>query len=276
MIKNIERIEKYYYPYDLSKNRKNGVSAVVRCKDEAEFIIPSLLSVKDFFDEIVIVLNNCIDKTEELIKLLNLPNLKIFYYPFDVIPAGPESIKVDPLSVHNIVYYTNYSFSLTNYKWVYRFDADHIALPNFYDLKNIIACDRYNSIEDRGIDLVGQNCDMLGSQEMCSFEKRLVKITPEFKYIVTPNKMAEMPNCTGLSYKVEEPTFLHVKWCAKDAGRKWTNGWQGIHHFKAIKDRHYPVKRYEGEIPFVLQKYLELGKNSYRLIDLYHNGKLNE
>lgn len=274
MIENIENLERYFYPKDLSRNRKDGVSAVVRCKDEAEFIIPSLLSIKDFFNEIVVILNCSTDKTWFLLNELKLPNLKIFYYDEPIIPAGPESVDVNPLSVHHIVYYTNYCFSLTNYNWVYRFDADHIALPNFYDLKNIIACDRYNSIEDRGIDLVGQNCDMLGSQEMCSFEKRLVKITPEFKYIVTPNKMAEMPNCTGLSYKVEEPTFLHVKWCAKDAGRKWTNGWQGIHHFKAIKERHDPIKSYSGPLPNILKLYLKLNKDPYQLIDLYHNGKI--
>jgi len=274
MITNIENISDYFYPADLYRDRTEGISAVVRCKNEEEFIIPSLLSIKDFFDEIIIILNCCDDKTWLLLNALKLPNMKMFYYDEPIIAAGPENIIVNPLSIHHIVYYTNYCFSLTNYKWVYRFDGDHIVLPNFYDLKNIIACDRYSSIEDRGIDLVGQNCDMLGSQEMCSFEKRLVKITPEFKYIVTPNKMAEMPNCTGLSYRVEQPTFLHMKHCCKDIGRKWTNGWQGIHHFKAIKERHDPIKKYDGEIPFVLQKYLELGKDPLKLIDLYHNGKI--
>jgi glycosyltransferase involved in cell wall biosynthesis len=274
MIKNLENIEKYFYPSDLSLNRKNGVSAIVRVKNEEEFIIPSLLSVKDFFDEFIIILNQCTDKTPILLNALKLPNTKIFYYDEYIVPAGPESLGLDSNSIHSIVYYTNYCISLSNYKWIYRFDADHIALPMFFEMKHLIKSDRYNSVEDRGIDLVGSNCNMLGSQEMCSFEKRLVRISSGFKYVVAHSNMSEMPNSYGISYRIESPTFLHMKWCCKDSGRKWTKGWQGIHHFKSIKDRHDPVKNYNDPLPDILKLYLDLDKDPYKLIDLYHKGKI--
>ncbi len=274
MIQNIELREKYYHPYDLSQNRKSGISAICRCKNEEEFCIPSLLSVKDFFNELIIVLNKCTDKSEELIKKLNLPNVKIFQYPFDVIPAGPDTKDVSIHSLSHIVYYTNYCISLSSHEWIYRFDLDHIARPNFYNLKDIISCDRYNSVEDRGFDLVGPNCDQLGSQEMCSFERRLIRIKDNVRYILSPNKYAEQAYVPGLSYRVEEPTFIHCRWCLSNPIKYWKSDWENDPHFKAIKDRHDPVKSYEGPLPSVLQKYLELRKDPIKLIDLYHQGKI--
>jgi len=274
MIKNIEQIKEYYYPEDLSKNREEGISAFVRCKNE-ETIVPSLLSIKDFFTEIVVIFNNSADRSEELVRKLNLPNVKIFYYPFDVVPAGPDTKNINQYSLHHIVYYTNYCISLTSKKWVYRFDGDNIALPNFYELKNIVQSDRYNSIEDRAWDLVGSNCNMLGSQEYCSFEKRLIKINDNVRYILNGNQTAEEPYVPGLSYRVEESTFLHLRWCLSKPQKYWKQDWESDPHFKAIKERHLPIKKYEGKIPFVLQKYLELNRNSDKLIELYHNGELN-
>lgn len=274
MIKNIENIERYFYEPDLSLNREDGVSAIVRVKNEEEFIIPSLLSIKDFFDEIIIILNCSTDKTFELVDSLNLPNLKIFNYDQPIVPAGPESVDVDANSVHNIVYFTNFCISLSSRRWIYRWDGDNVALPNFNNSKTIISFDIYNSLEDRAWDLVGEECNQLGSQEMCSFERRLIRVSPGVKYIQSPNKYAEMAQVSGLSYRVDEPTFVHLKWCAKQPGRKWSNNWQGIHHFKAIKDRHNAIKSYNGPIPDILKLYLDLDKNPYKLIDLYHKGKI--
>jgi len=274
LVKNVENKGQFFYPSDLSLNRKDGVSAIVRIKNEDEFIIPSLLSTQDFFDEFIIILNKCTDKTEELLRLLNLPNAKIYYYNEDVVPAGPESLGLDANSVNHIVYYTNYCISLSNNNWIYRWDADHIATSVFFDLKHLIKSDKYTSIEDRGFDIVGPQCNMLGSQQMCSFEKRLVKIVSGFKYVISPSRMSEMPNSCGLSYRIEDPTFLHLKWCSKNAGRKWAKNWEAIPHFKSIKERHDPVSPYNGEIPDILKLYLDLNKDPYKLIDLYHKGKI--
>lgn len=274
MIKNIERLEQYYYPSDLSKNRVTGVSAIMRIKNEEESIVPSILSVKNFFDEIICILNKCTDKTEELLRLLNLPNVKIVQYPFDIVPAGPDTKDICVHSINNIVYYTNYCISLSKYEWIYRFDADTIALPVFFELKNIIKCDRYNSVEERHWDLVGKKCDQLGSQEMTSFEKRLIRIGDNVKYILTPNQYAEMAYVPGPSYRVEEPTFVHLKHCKKDPQHQWNNKTRDMDHFKDIMNRHKPIKNFEKTLPDILKLYLNLNKNSYLLIDLYNKGSI--
>ena len=275
MIKNIEQIKEYYYPEDLSINRSKGISAICRCHNEEEFCILSLLSVKDFFDEIICVFNNCTDRSEELVRKLNLPNVKIFYYPFKIVPAGPETKNVCINSVKNIVFYTNYCISLSNYDWIYRWDLDNIALPNFYELKNIVQSDRYNSIEDRAWDLVGLNCNMLGSQEYCSFEKRLIKINDNVRYILNGNQTAEEPYVPGLSYRVEESTFLHLRWCLSKPEKYWKIGWENDPHFKSIFERHMPIKKYEGNLPKILKDYLELDRDSDKLIELYKRDQLN-
>lgn len=274
MIHNTEGIQKYHYPVDLSKNRKGGVSAFLRCKNEEEFIVPSLLSVKNFFDEIVVILNCCTDRTEELIRKLNLPNVKIFYYPFEIVSAGPLTKDLCVNSIKNIVFYTNYCISLTTREWVYRFDGDNIALPCFYDLKNIIACDKYDSIEDRAWDLVGPKCDMLGSQEMVSFEARLIRIKDNVRYILSANQFAEQAYVPGSSFRVNEPTFVHMKHSKIDPQHQWNEKERSMDHFKSIIGRHVPVKKYNGEYPEILKKYLELNRDSDELIKLYNNGLL--
>jgi len=269
MIKNIERLEDFYYAADMSKDRVPGISAICRCKNEQEFIIPSLLSVKDFFDEIIIVFNNSTDYSEELVRKLNLPNVKIFQYPFDIVPAGPDNPNISPHSIHSIVHYTNFCISKSNREWIHRMDLDTIAFPSFSNIKEIIKSDIYNSIEERHLDLVGINCDQLGSQEMCSFEKRLIRIRDNVRYILSPNNYAEQAYCPGLAYKVDEPTFCHMRWCLSNPGKYWKQGWQNDPHFKAILERHAPVKKYEGELPQVLIDYLKLNKNPYKLINFY-------
>ena len=56
---------------DLSvNNRKNGISGFLRVKNGAEFIERTIESHIDYFDEIIVVYNNCTDNTEQI--LINL------------------------------------------------------------------------------------------------------------------------------------------------------------------------------------------------------------
>jgi len=270
MIKNIEKIEKYYYPADLSKNRKPGVSAICRCKNEEEFCIPSILSVKDFFDEIIVILNNCTDKTPILLNALKLPNMKIFYYDEDIIEAGPRKVDISDLSTKSIVYYTNYCISLSSYEWIYRWDLDNIALSNFNDLRNIINKNELNWVEDRAFDIV--NDSWIGSQQMVSFEKRLIRIKDNVRYISSPNRYAEQAYIPGIGMRIEKPTFFHMRWSVSNPGKYWPNNWMEIPHFRDIYNRHIPIIPYSGEFPKILIKYNQLNKDPYKLIELYHNG----
>ena len=52
--------------FDPSK-KKPGVSAIVRLRNEADYLEKALNSVLPFFDEFVIVYNQCSDRTPEIV-----------------------------------------------------------------------------------------------------------------------------------------------------------------------------------------------------------------
>ena len=81
-LKNVEAAEAYFISEDWHSIRKPGIAAMLRVKDEEEFIKPCLVSIKDFFDEIVIALNCCTDNTPKIIAELNLPQVRVLEYPF--------------------------------------------------------------------------------------------------------------------------------------------------------------------------------------------------
>ena len=93
--------------------RPEGISAIVRVKDEEDWIVPSLLSIRELADEIVVVDNGSVDNTipllEGLIEKERL-NIRIFRYP----KAG-------------IVDLTNRAISKTTFKWIIKWDADIVA-----------------------------------------------------------------------------------------------------------------------------------------------------
>ena len=129
-LRNLEQIDEFYIAEDWYENRKRGISAMLRIKDEEEFIKPCLLSIKDFFDEVVIGLNNCSDSTPQIIKELHLPNVTCFEYPFKLHHNGPGHNTIPENSVHDNAYFYNWVLSKTNYSYVCKWDGDMVALPN--------------------------------------------------------------------------------------------------------------------------------------------------
>src|ERR1051326_4331672 len=70
--------------------RPLGISAFIRCRNEEEFIVASILSAYRVFDEIVVILNRSTDRTRELVQdlMTDHPKIRLAEYDFDVAPAG--------------------------------------------------------------------------------------------------------------------------------------------------------------------------------------------
>lgn len=128
---NIEGYSDFNIDKNWYKNRKEGVSAVIRCYGEERWIGPCIESCLDLYDEIIVTLTEVEgDQTEDIVKSFKSKKIKLLKYPFKMIPQKREKFSCD--SVHQFSYYTNWGLSKTSFSHVSaRWDADHILRPEY-------------------------------------------------------------------------------------------------------------------------------------------------
>jgi hypothetical protein len=102
--------------------KEEGISCVMRIKDECDWVRLSILSILDFADEIVFVDNGSTDGTLELVRALKddwgIAKLKLFTFP----PIDGVKIKTHQLY--------NFAFGQATKTWVFKWDGDFIARTN--------------------------------------------------------------------------------------------------------------------------------------------------
>jgi glycosyltransferase involved in cell wall biosynthesis len=90
-----------------------GISAVVRVKNEEDWIAPSLLSVSDAVDELIVVDNGSTDRTPEILARLSRTlgsKLKLFSRP-----------DLDHVAL------SNFALAQAGYRWALKWDGDFVA-----------------------------------------------------------------------------------------------------------------------------------------------------
>ena len=132
--KNIEWIEKYNIPANSfnSEEKKDWISAYARLKNAWDFIIPTIESAIQYFDECILVENGSTDDTvrkcEELQR--KYPEKITFYkYEPEVFPLFSKQFeKCSEQSVHSFSYMSNYALSKVSYKYALKIDDDQIFI----------------------------------------------------------------------------------------------------------------------------------------------------
>ncbi|MBL7086566.1 MAG: glycosyltransferase [Candidatus Cloacimonetes bacterium] len=107
--------------------RKEGISVMMRVKNEENWIGLSLRSLKAFADEVVIIDNGSTDNT---VKEIN-----------KVIPDLPFNVIIERNPSYDICEISNRALALTSFRWIVRWDGDFIAYTS--GDRNIIGFRKY-------------------------------------------------------------------------------------------------------------------------------------
>jgi glycosyltransferase involved in cell wall biosynthesis len=116
------------------------VSAMIRVKNEEEFLWPAALSIVDSVDEIVIVDNGSTDGTPAIVEALQRAyptKVRRFHYPHEIARVGAETAALlsgapprDGLRLSGAFY--NWCLRRCAQPFVLKWDGDMIATPGFH------------------------------------------------------------------------------------------------------------------------------------------------
>lgn len=116
-------------------DQKNGLSGLIRARNEAKFIGLCIDSCIDALDELIVVYNDCSDRTEDILeeKMKQYPGkLKIFPFNHNILSHNLSkeefeyaiSLPEDSLRLHSTQ--CNYALSKASYKYAMKIDPDQI------------------------------------------------------------------------------------------------------------------------------------------------------
>lgn len=140
---------------DADTKHKNGVSGFMRVKNDAEFIEASIDSCVGALDELVIVYNDCSDRTPDLIekKRLEYPEkIRAFEYKHKVYSTNLSKEDYEFVlnqpddSPYLLCSYYNFALSKVRYRYALKIDADQIYFTE--RLKRL--CDIFRNKEYMG------------------------------------------------------------------------------------------------------------------------------
>lgn len=262
---NREGYQDYNIPSRYYSGRKPGLSAMIRLKNEEEWIRPCLLSIQEWFDELAIFLQNSTDRTEAIIREMKLPQVRIYYYPFDSFPNGPGHGNWPANSIYSRAYFYNWCLAKTSCQWVSKWDGDMVAVdwlgPSIRSLLG-----HCEIIKIFGVNLAGPNLDRLSVDPTTGLHPQFFKVRKGTFFIngeLCEKFRFPQRRCLGLlptrQSIINQPAFLHFKWVKSlaTATQAWPSNWQELPIFHERIRRRESGSRYQGEYPSVIKEMIE-------------------
>jgi len=230
--------------------REPGLSAMLRLKNEAQFIGYCIESIIDWFDEIVVCLQNSTDSTEAQICRFNDDKIKLYHYEFDSWPNGDGYDKQDATDVRSRTFFYNWCLEKTTRRHVCKWDGDMVAMDWLGDSVRGLIDVGVDIIHMRGVDIVGHELKHIGERKYCASEPRVFSMDYGAHYINGP-KCEKITGIGGRATDINKPAFLHFKWAKpiEVATQAWPQDWHKSPHFQNIIKRSIPVDEYRGEYP---------------------------
>ena len=189
--------------------RTPGLSAFVRCRNEEEYIVASLMSSYRVFDELVVVLNGSTDRTRELVQELmpTHPKIRLLDYPYDCMPIGPgylDGVRAAPDA--SLARYYNWCLEQTSFSHVCKWDGDMIATPAFEQVGALLAAS--DVILFDGMDVLGQHTTDL--------EPRIFRFDPARARYVDWDLYEVLEHDYSKVSPVGDKCYLHMKLVKKE------------------------------------------------------------
>ncbi len=214
------------------------ISAMVRAKDEEQFLSASVRSIIDHVDEVVLVDNLSSDGTPDIIARLRdeFPDkLRSYSYPFEVARAGTENraelAARGPDSPHLSANYANWCLQRCSTPFVLKWDADMIALATLDHALQQWRASSHVSMWFHGAEVHSDRRHVIaafqahhdGAGGMAGTADH-VHIFPRRHARWTTGRMSQDLTSPFLAPRVpwgwrmlvEEPVFLHMKFCKPD------------------------------------------------------------
>jgi glycosyltransferase involved in cell wall biosynthesis len=189
--------------------RPFGISAFLRCRNEAEYIVASILSCYRVFDEIVVILNDSTDRTRELVEdlMTDHPKIRLLTYDFQCAPAGAgylEAVERDPS--RSLARYYNWCLEHTAFSHVCKWDGDMIALPPLEGVRALI--------ESNDVVLIDGH-DVL-DRPTVNYEPRIFRYDPGHTRYVDWDLYEVLKYEYANAARLEAKCYLHMKLVKKE------------------------------------------------------------
>ena len=255
MFRNIEGLQDFNII--MPETRISGLSAMIRAKDELEYLEYAVASIIDWMDEIVICVQTGIgagvpiDLDPTLIMAFMIKEqypgkIKVFSYPFNSFPNGPGHDKQSRNSVYERAYFYNWCLSKTNHEYVCKWDGDMIALDGVGETIRARMED-YHLIYLTGAEMVSWTNQSVNPYTAC--EPRIFKVEDHTYYITGAYCEQFTHNFNPVNQKIlSGHQFKHFKWAKSESSitKAWPENWRDISHFQELMDRKQQGREYAG------------------------------
>jgi glycosyltransferase involved in cell wall biosynthesis len=197
--------------------RPIGLSAVIRCKNEEEYVVASIMSIYRIVDEIVVILNNSSDRTRSLIEGLirDHPKIRLLEYSNECSPIGVgyyERVLAKPAA--SLAKYYNWCVEQTTFSHVCKWDGDMIATPDFEQVGALI--ESSDVVMFDGYDVLGEKTTDL-EPRIFKFDLAHARYVDWDLYEVLEHDYAKVS-------QVAQKCYVHMKLVKKEwINRCWSN-----------------------------------------------------
>lgn len=241
---------------DWHENRKPGLSALIRLRQEATWCEKAIESFLPWVDEAIIVVQPSGDGTREIVEQYASDTVRIFDYPFLTHPAGPGHDDMPANSVHASAYHYNFTLAQCTMSHAVKLDGD-LVMMDWAGQEIRALMERHDRIKFEGVDIVGDDLTHIGCHPRCPTDG-VFKVTPDIEYRQGP--LSQKLFCAqSVTHTIEKPAFLHFKWSRKGEAsqtKRWPKDWREKPHFQNIWRRQEPVAPYTGEYPASIMEML--------------------